>query len=75
MELKDLGVANLTKTDNSFNYSYKKTNKFPMNKKDFFEAALSRNKTELDEPLINTKSNKEDETDEKKNHIMDKVFS
>jgi hypothetical protein len=35
---------------------------------------LSRNKPELDEPLINNKNNNEDDTEEKKNPLMDKVI-
>ncbi len=45
-----------------------------MNKKDFFEAALSKNKQELDQPLIESKNNDEDETlDKDKNQIINKV--
>lgn len=64
----------MTKTDSSFNYTYKKPNRFPLNKKDFFEAALSKNKPELDEPLIRNNMKDEDELEEKKNPMIDKVF-
>lgn len=74
VELKDLGEASLSKTESSFNYTYKKTNRFPLNKKDFFEAALSRNKQELDQPLIEGKNNDDDDIGEKNNNQMiDKV--
>lgn len=74
MELKDLGEATLPRIENSFQYTYKKANRFPTNKKEFFEAAMSRNKAELDEPLIRAKIDNEDETEEKNNLMIDKVF-
>ena len=57
---------------NTNTYIYNKPSKFPITKKDFFEAALSRNKPDLDEPLISDKSNQEEETETKIN-VLDKV--
>lgn len=36
----------------AFNYTYKKSNKFPTSKKEFFEKAFTYNKTDFDEPFI-----------------------
>jgi len=74
--MKDLAEANLSNSQSSFKYTYKKPNKQPLNKKEFFEAAFSRNKPDLDEPLINIDKNLEEgEIDEKKSQVIEKVIS
>ncbi len=73
VELSEINKSIQDNTENTFKYTYNRNNKFPLNKKDFFEAALSRTKQELDEPLINNKNDKE-EDNQTTNPVVDKVF-
>lgn len=73
VELSEINKNIEENTENTFKYTYNRNNKFPINKKDFFEAALSRNKQELDEPLINNKNESEDDN-QKANPVFDKVL-